>query len=417
MGISGMLRTSASGMAAQANRLSAVSDNIANVSTTGYKKAFAEFSSFIPTQGNDYNSGSVNTSIRHAISEQGSFKYTTSVTDLSVNGDGFFMVTDSSGQFFMTRSGAFVPNGDGELINSAGFQLMGYSLASGPPPIVANGTAGLTGVLVGNLALQAVPSTIGTFFVNLPSTAAIETDLPSTNSPTAVFTGKTSLVAVENLGGLSTLDVYSTKTAADTWEVTVFDRAQAASAAAPFPYASGPLVTTTLTFDPTTGQLAAASPTSITVPVPNGANLVIDLSETSQLAAPYTVSTTQVNGSAPSAVDHFEIAEDGTLSAVYANGSRVDTYQIPLAKVASVDNVRTLPGDVYQPSADSGDLQIGFAGAGGLGVVQSSALEQSTVDLASELTSMIESERNFQVNAKVFQTSADILDVIVNLKR
>jgi flagellar hook protein FlgE len=93
------------------------------------------------------------------------------------------------------------------------------------------------------------------------------------------------------------------------------------------------------------------------------------------------------------------------------------TYQIPLATVPSADELQNLPGDVFQPSADSGDMLIGFANTGGLGTVQASALEQSTVDMAAELATMIESERNFQVNSKVFQTGADMLDVVVQLKR
>ena len=418
MGISGIMRTSTSGMQAQANRLSTIADNVGNVSTVGYKRAFTEFSSFIPAQATgDYSSGNVTTDIRHGISQQGTFTYTTSVTDLSVNGDGFFLVADSNDQIYMTRAGAFVQNGDGDLINSAGYKLMGYDLSSGSPSVVANGTFGLVSVNIGSLSMQAVPSDTGTFYVNLPSTATAETDLPSANAATAAYTGKTSLVAIDDLGAEVTLDLYFTKTASETWEVSVFDQSQATSGSTPFPYASGPLATTTLTFDATTGALDSTSPTSITVPVPSGSSLVIDLSQSSQLAAPYTVIKAEVNGSAPSAVDHIEIASDGTLSAVYENGTRVATYQIPLAKVPSADNLSTLPGDVYQTTQESGDLQVGFGGSGGYGLMQSSALEQSTVDLATELASMIEAERNFQVNSKVFQTGADLLDVVVNLKR
>jgi flagellar hook protein FlgE len=419
MGVTGLMRTSASGMAAQSNRLSAVADNIANVSTTGYKRAYAEFSSFIPPQATgEYTSGGVNTDLRKAVSEQGTFRFTTSTTDLAVNGDGMFLVSDANGQVFMTRAGSFVENGDGELINAAGFRLMGYSLENGQPPIVANGTAGLEAINIGNLALQAVPSTSGTFFANLPANAAdvAPADLPSTNAATAEFTNKTSVVAFANLGFPVTLDVYTAKTGPNTWEISVYNQADAAPGGG-FPYASGPLATDNLTFDATTGALDAGSPDSITVPIPNGGNLVLDLSESSQLNAAYTVLEAQVNGNAPSAVDRIDIDDDGVVFAVYEDGTRVATYQIPLGDVPSPDNLLALPGDVYQPSSDSGNLLIGFPNSGSFGIVQSSTLEQSTVDLASELTLMIEAERNFQVNSKVFQTGADLLDVIVNLKR
>jgi flagellar hook protein FlgE len=418
MGISGIMRTSASGMDAQSNRLSAVADNIANVSTTGYKRTYTEFSSFIPQQATaEYNSGSVTTHIRHAISEQGTFRYTTSPTDIGVRGEGFFLVSDTAGQVFLTRAGSFVPDGEGDLINAAGFALMGYPLGEGGPPNVANGTAGLVRINTDELALQAIPSDEGTFFVNLDADSDIvpAADLPSTNTATATFTNRTSLVAFANLGREVTLDIYTAKTADNTWEVTVYDRAAATNGG--FPYTSGPLATTTLTFDPTTGALDPASPASLTIPVPDGDNVVLDLSQSSQVATDYTVISANVNGNGPSAVDRVEIDQNGVLFALYQNGTRVPTFQIPLATAPSVDNLAPLPGDVFLPDSDSGDMLIGFPGSGSFGLVEASALEQSTVDLADELTTMIEAERNFQVNSKVFQTGADLLDVVVNLKR
>ncbi len=419
MGLFSMLRTSASGMAAQATRLSTVADNIANAGTTGYKRASAEFSSLFLTSGkSEYISGSVNTNVRYFVSEQGSFKFTTSVTDLGIKGSGFFVVAGENGQQYLTRAGSFVPDGDGNLVNAAGFKLMGFSLAGGNPSLVSNGTAGLQVISVGSLTLQANATTQGSLFVNLPSnaTAAAPANLPSANAATATFDGKTSLIAYDNLGNEVTLDVYSTKTAANTWEVTVFDRA-AAGPGGGFPYTSGPLSTTTLTFDPATGDLDASSPTSISVAIPNGATMTLDMSETSQLAAVYTVFKASVNGNAPSKVDRVEISDDGTMYSVFENGARNAMYRIPLADVPSPDNLQPLAGNVYVTSAESGDIQVGFAKDAGFGVVVSGALEQSTVDLASELTTMIESERNYTANSKVFQTGADLMDVLVNLKR
>ena len=419
MGLYGMMRTSASGMAAQANRLGTVADNIANSSTTGYKRASSEFSTLVlESGGSEYVSGSVETHTRYGISEQGSFKFTTSVTDLSVKGNGFFVVSNQAGQTFLTRAGSFVKDGNGDLVNAAGYQLMGYDLAGGNPAVVANGTAGLEVVNIGALALQSNPSTAGNLYLNLPSNAAIvaAADLPSANAATATYTGKTSLVTYDNLGNQVTLDVYSTKTADNEWEVAVFDQATAAVGGG-FPYTAAALATEALTFDPTTGQLESTSATGLTIPIPNGANLTLDMSQTSQLAADYTVLEAKVDGNAPSQVDRVEIDADGTLFAVFENGARLATYRIPLATVSSPDNLQPLAGNVYSPGVNSGDIQVGFAGEGPFGSMVSSALEQSTVDLASELTAMIESERNYQANSKVFQTGAELMDVLVNLKR
>jgi flagellar hook protein FlgE len=419
MGLYGMMRTSVSGMAAQANRLSTVADNIANSSTTGYKRASTEFSSLVlESGGSAYESGSVETRVRIGISEQGTFKFTTSVTDLAVKGAGFFLVGNDNGQTYLTRAGSFVKDGNGDLVNAAGYRLMGYSLAPGAPTPVANGTAGLAVVNIGALALQSDPSTEGNLFVNLPSNAAIETDLPSGNGATAVYTAKTSLVTYDNLGNEVTLDVYMTKTADNEWEVAVYNQADADPTSQGFPYANGQLnAPTTLVFDATTGQLDASSPTSLDIAIPNGGTVALDMSQSSQLATDYTLLDAAVNGNPPSEVERVEIDNDGTLYAVFENGSRLATYRIPLANVASPDNLQPLAGNVFAPSVDSGDVQVGFAGEGGFGTMVSSALEQSTVDLASELTAMIESERNYTANSKVFQTGSELMDVVVNLKR
>jgi flagellar hook protein FlgE len=419
MGLYGMMRTSASGMVAQANRLGTVADNIANSSTTGYKRASTEFTSLIlDSGGSEYVSGGVETRIRYAVGEQGAFKFTTSVTDLAVKGNGFFVVSGNEpDQTFLTRAGSFVEDGDGNLVNAAGYKLMGYSLASGNPNVVANGTAGLSVVSLGTLALQANPSTEGELFVNLPSNAAVTVaaDLPSANSTTSTFSGKTSLIAYDSLGSQVTIDVYATKTGTGTWEITAYDRATA-GASGGFPYSSGPLATTTLSFD-ATGQFASGSPTSISFTIPNGGSFTLDMSQSSQLATDYTVLSAFVNGNAASEVQRVEISDDGYLYAVFENGTRVATYRIPLASVPSPDNLTPLAGNVYALGVDSGDLQVDFPRSGGLGTLVSSALEQSTVDLASELTTMIESERNYTANSKVFQTGAELMDVLVNLKR
>ena len=127
MSLYGMMRTGTSGMAAQANRLSAVSDNIANSDTDGYKAATAEFSSLVvPGSPGQYNSGGIDTTIRHSVNQPGSIRYTTSSTDLALQGNGFFIVTDSSAVPYLTRAGSFVPDAQGNLVNTAGYYLMGY---------------------------------------------------------------------------------------------------------------------------------------------------------------------------------------------------------------------------------------------------------------------------------------------------
>ena len=419
MSLYGMMRTGVSGMNAQANRLSTVADNIANSGTTGYKRSSTEFSSLIiPSTTGNYTSGGVTTTIRTSVAQQGDLKYTSSGSDLAINGDGFFVVQNSSGTPYLTRAGSFVPDGEGNLVNAAGFYLMGYSFDAGPPAATANGFGGLERVSIAQEQLLAVPSTQGLFVANLPVGAdtVLPANLPSANGAGATSTQKTSLVVYDNLGSEVMLDVHYTKTGANTWEVAVFNQAGAAPGA-PFPYAPGSLITTAnLTFDGTTGALTAPVG-GINIAVPNGGVFNLDVSGLTHLGMEYTELRVEANGNAPSGIESIEIGSDGTMYAQYENGSFRELYRIPLANVQSPDMLTALPGNVYTPSADSGDLQMGFPGSGGLGAMISGALENSNVDIAEELTNMIESQRSYTANSKVFQTGADLMDILVNLKR
>jgi flagellar hook protein FlgE len=418
MSLFGVMRTGVSGMAGQATKMSTIADNIANAQTTGYKRGSTEFESMIEQIGADlYTTGGVETHTRYAVSEQGGLARTTAITDLAINGDGFFVVNDGSDRPFLTRAGAFVPDAEGQLVNAAGYYLMGYDLRNGEAGGVANGFAGLTKVRIEQQALQATASTEGHITANLPSEAAIvaAASLPSANDAAAAHSAKTSLASYDNLGKEVILDVYMTKSGANSWEVAIFDRTQAAAGGG-FPYASGPLATETLTFDATNGNLAAASPTAITATVPNGQDVTLDLSGMTQLAADYTLVDAEVNGNAPSEIDRIEIGQDGIVSSIFKNGTRLATFQIPLGEVTSPENLTLLNGNVYAANEKSGAVNIGAAQEGGLGTIYSAALEQSTVDLAGELTSMIESQRAFSANSKSFQTGSDLLEVLMNLR-
>src|SRR5690606_4867213 len=104
MSLYGMMRTGVSGMNAQSTRLATVADNIANSGTNGYKKASVEFSSLVvPNTGTSYVSGGTQVSIRHSMLP-GNLQYTTSVTDLAIDGNGFMVVQDQAGKMLLTRA-------------------------------------------------------------------------------------------------------------------------------------------------------------------------------------------------------------------------------------------------------------------------------------------------------------------------
>ncbi len=416
MSVYNAMRTSVSGMAAQSNRLSTYSENVANVDTVGYKAATAHFQTLLISQTSDsYTSGGVDTRIRYGIDQQGVLNSTTSATDLAVSGQGFFVVSDANGAQHLTRAGSFIPDAQGYLVNVAGYRLQGVDISAGPAPMSATGFGGLTDIKVNMTGLIATASSAASFAANLPSTASVvaAADLPSANNASAAPTAKASLVAYNNLGEAVTLDIFMTKTAANSWEATVFDHATAGPLGG-FPYSAGPLGTTALAFDATTGRLTA--PSSLSVSVPNGATIPIDFSSMTQLGAPYSIASSSIDGNAPSRFSSLRIDTDGVISAVYQNGKTVDLYQVQLATVPSVNNLLPLAGNIYDVNEQSGQVIVGQPRTGAFGDVVSNALENSTVDIAAELTGMIETQRSYTANSKAFTIASDMTDVIVNLK-
>lgn len=396
MSLSGAMRTAVSGMNAQANRLSAIADNIANANTAGYKKVDTQFSSMImPTTNGTYNSGSVGTTMRYSIDSQGSFSYTKSSTDLAINGEGFFVVSGPDGAEYLTRAGNFEVQSDGSLENAAGYTLMGYPYSSGDDPtIVINGFDGLTAINVSSGGMTAIGSAAGTLKANLPAGAAIGE------------ISKTSLVAFDAQGNSRLIDVEYTKTGDNAWTVSMSYEGETV------------LDPVALSFG-TDGQLLAPeSLTTLSLDLGGTqlASLDIDISGSSQLGSAFEVVTGKIDGSAASDVSGYEISADGVLSLLYANGKVEPKFRIAMANVESPNNLTPLPGNVYATSNDSGVVVIGFAGSGGLGEIMDSTLEASNVDLATELTNMVQAQRIYTANSKVFQTGSELLETLVNLK-
>jgi flagellar hook protein FlgE len=411
-----ILNASVSGMLADSNWLSSISQNVANANTTGYKNVETDFSSLVDQiAGGDQDFGGVATSQVSLNSLQGNVVSTSTPTDLAIQGSGFFVVSDASGALYLTRNGSFTPDASGNLVNSAGYYLMGADVQDGASPLAANSLTGLVKVNVLNAGQTATATTAGSLTANLPSTATpvAPANLPSANSASSTYSEATSLVVYDNLGGAHTINLYFTNTGPNTWEVDAFD-ASDASASGGFPYSSGPLATQTLTFDPTTGALSSGSPLSIAIP--NGQTMSLDLGDTTQLAASFNVTAATTNGNAPSGITSVSVGANGSLTFNYANGTSNSAYEIPLANVVSPDNLISVNGDAFLPTSASGPVYLGTASGAGFGSIESSSLESSTVDLATELTEMIQAQSAYEANSKVFQTGADILDVLNGLK-
>ncbi len=510
MSLYGTMRTGVSGMNAQANRLGTVGDNIANASTAGYKKASTQFSSLVlPSSEGAYNSGGVTTNVRYSISSQGTFTYTTSPTDLAINGRGFFIVEGTDGVDYLTRSGNFTGMSDGTLQNAAGFTLMGYQYSStDDPTIVVNGFDGLTKINLSSGTLNASASQSGILDVNLPSNEGVgyekSTSLIAYDSQgntrlldftytkladntwsvdvaydgysvlAPTFTASTGAVATGNLdpgavdgttytppdeivydtnGAARNLTYVYTKSAG-AWNVNVFDGAtQLNGSAFPIPGgtmalpATGTLGPLSIDFSGVTtnaSQSSVAAPSNgsgATLPVISFGSdgqiitpkslttqgmvlggavfnaLEIDIAGSTQLSSDFKVGNGKIDGNAASDVVGHEISEEGIVYLKYSNGKLEPKYRIAMADVQSPDQLNPLAGNVYSQSNDSGVIVMGYPANGSYGTILSGALEDSNVDIAEELTSMIEAQRNYTANSKVFQTGSELLEVLVNLKR
>ncbi len=429
-----MLGTAVSGMLANSNWLSTISQNIANANTTGYKNSETDFSAIVDQAGSASSAGGgVDTSVQNLNSLQGNVVGTTVPTDLAIQGDGYFIVSDSSGNTFLTRNGSFVPDAQGDLVNSAGYYLMGKDVQNGQPTGSIS-VGDLTKVNVTTSGELDTPTTSGALSLNLDASATTvaAADLPSVypNTANTAYTSETSMVTYDNLGGSQTINLYLTNAGPNaagdpTWEVDAYSAADA-SAGGGFPYSAAPLATGTLTFNPTTGALTGVTETvggvttttasTFSLTVPNGRTMSLDLSSTTQLESAFAVNASSANGNAAGTLTGTSFSSNGTLSFIYSNGETNPGYDIPLATVASEDNLTSVNGDAYEANEASGAIRPALPGNSGLGTLVSSSLEDSTVDLATELTQMIEAQSSYQANSKVFQTGADLLDVLNNLK-
>jgi flagellar hook protein FlgE len=183
MSINTAIDSALSGMNAEANKLSSISSNVANSSTVGYKASETDFESLVLGSGtNGTTAGGVAASNWTDVSSAGQIQSTGVSTDLAVNGQGFFVVsnnaTSGSGNYLLTQAGSFRPDANGNLVNAAGYYLQGQQIpATGVAGDVPQNMADLSTVNIANLTASATPTTAMTYAVNLPSS---DTDFSAT---------------------------------------------------------------------------------------------------------------------------------------------------------------------------------------------------------------------------------------------
>lgn len=428
MSILGAMNAGVGGLNAQSKKFGAISDNIANSQSVGYKRKDVQFPSLVTGSGQQAAAtpGGVGTDFRVQVSREGSLIASDNETDLAVAGQGFFVVSDrenggDTGRGLLTRAGSFRPDENGNLVNAAGHFLQGWALdesgafVGGEP--ARTGFNGLETVNVRNLSFTGEPTTQVGFSANLPSQL--------TGDPTAGNL-RTSVEYFDDLGTARrlTLDWNPDDTVANRWQLTLEDDTGAigtidvdfngtgANAGSPSGYTPGAPIA------------AGADPGTFTVPVNGAANpITLTLGEPNtfsgltQFSGDYVPNNITKDGSAFGSVNNVEIADDGTVFAVFDNGTRRPAYQLPLANVTNPDGLGLVDGNAFELGRDAGEMFLWDAGTGPVGDVAPASLEQSNVDIAEELTSLITTQRAYNSNATIIRTADEMLTTANQLKR
>ncbi len=433
MTISSSLNAGVAGLNANATRLATISDNIANSSTYGYKRAQADFQSqVISGASGKYSAGGVRSSTQRIIDERGPLISTSNPTDIAINGRGMLPVTTSvslnstTGNYpmMLMTTGSFRPDADGILTTETGMVLMGWPAASdGTVPTFPRDTvAGLEPVQVNLNRYVADPTTRLNFGVNLPATETV-----------AGATGTVQNLSVEyfgNLGTSETLNVSFTPTvpatgASNTWTMTIEDSASGGAVVGEYTLVfdasqanGGTLASVTTVsggvYNPTTGASTltlAGGPLEMTIGTIGSSSGMTQLSDS---FAPVSITK---NGSPVGNLTSVEIDQNGFVNAVYDIGFTRTIYQIPLVDVPNPNGLISLNNQSYQVSPDSGAFFLWDAGDGPTGEVNGFSREESATDVAAELTALIVTQRAYSSNAKVIQTVDEMLQETTNIKR
>lgn len=424
MSIGSALQAGVSGLRSLSTKLAAISNNIQNSSTAGYKRLDTQFSSLVTSSGGggSFSAGGISTTVRTQVSLQGTAIGTGVRTDLSIGGSGFFAVSTAreNGEFALTRAGSFRPDETGALRNAGGLYLQGFALNPDGTPVNPNPSLttfdSLETVNIGAITGTATPTSEVRFVSNIPQ-----------NSPGPFETG---VQYIDQFGAAQDLTFNWVNTGPNTWDLEIYDGPVAGPALGEIQGinfdGAAPGATPGLPNYAGAANIGAA--TAITpegtfdVTLATGQVISVDIGDENsvggitQFAGDYDPETFS-DGAPLGELQAIEINREGVLIAVFNTGERRPVYQIPLAEVTNPDGLTAVTGNAFELSAQSGDLRLGGALAGGRGAVNANSLEASNVDISEELTSLIETQRAYSSNATVVRTADEMLEEVTRLKR
>ncbi|MFY0682104.1 MAG: flagellar hook-basal body complex protein [Thalassovita sp.] len=434
MTLSSSLNAGVAGLAANANRLASISDNIANASTSGYRRVETQFHSMVlsSNSGGSYAAGGVSTTTQRLISERGTPLTTSNPTDLTVANRGFLPVMSTaelgvdstSPDLLLATTGSFRANSDGYLVSEAGLALLGWPAAADGsiPPYARDSGAGLEPIKMNVNQLSGDPTTAIQMALNLPATST-EAGADGTVEPFAIE-------YYDNLGLSQSLNFTFTPTvpvagSSNEWTMAITDTASSGAVIGEYTLtfdddrtAGGTLENVATisggAYDTATGAVivnVAGGPMEISI------GTYGDPSGMSQLSNSFAPMNVVKDGFPVGNMTSVEVDENGYVHAIYDTGVTRTIYQIPLIDMPNPNGLTALDAQTYATSPQSGTFFLWDAGDGPTGGIKAFALEESTTDVAAELTHMIQTQRSYTSNAKVIQTVDEMLQETANIIR
>lgn len=425
MSLSSALNASVSGLKAQSTALAAVSQNIANASTTAYKTTDVSFQSLITggTSGSSKASGSVTTTVYQNMTAQGQISTTSTGTNIAIDGSGFFVVSDNlentPSAYNYSRNGDFSTDAEGYLINSEDYYLLGQKTDENGNVIAVNNSDlnSLEPIDVTSISGSAQATSEVTLDLNLPADAEIGDE----------FT--TSFEMFDSLGVSHTITQTWTKTAANEWELSLSDPAETSDLST----SSGSISpsTITITFDGD-GNLTSYSTNSISVTgfttgasdsaftfdfgTVGGTDGLTQFSSNTDEPS-IEISLIDSDGVRYGQLSSIEIDDSGLVTALFDNGLRQTIYQIPIATFSNPSGLTHINGTVYDENQNAGNYNLRLPGEGSAGTIVSSALEMSMTDTSEEFNKMIVAQQAYSSSAQVISTVSDMFDTLISAVR
>lgn len=416
-----------SGLNAAAKNLDVIGNNVANSGTVGFKQSFAQFSDMYAASlsGSGALQIGIGTKVSNVVQQftQGNVTNTTNPMDTAISGPGFFRMVDAAGAITYSRNGQFQLDKNGFLVNNQGNQVTGYMPVNGAivqaqlQPLQFS-TADLTPVMSSNL-------TVG---LNLDSRTVLPVNAAFNPLDPASYNSSTSLSVYDSLGGTHVATLYFQRQSngavppapTNSWNAYLTVDGAAVAGAAAVPPATqlaqlqfdslGKLVAPALGL----ATSAALFPASVTVDPTQVLNFDFGLS--TQYGGNFGVNSLNQDGYASGRLSGFTTSTDGVILGRYTNGQSRPLGQIVLANFTSPQGLQPLGNNAWSETSASGQPLPGIPGSSSLGLLQSSAVEDSNVDLTAELVNMITAQRVYQANAQTIKAQDTILQTIVNLR-